>query len=664
MTVPNFSGPLPASLSPEQRSWLRRVLAGEEPLVGTVEPSPTRWSLPLAAGNERITENLVRDALRTHGFYGDTAVRVEEQRSTVAEVRRLLRNASKSGSGRLGSPEFIITSPGTPDFLIVIECKASPDRHQSAELNRPVDFAVDGALSYARSLSESYHVIAIGASGQSVADFRISTYLHPRGAGSPRLLTAKSGTDIDKIVSWSDYISSAQYDPAVERARVNDLIAFSKALHEFMRDYAKLTENEKPLLVSGTLLALMHAPFATAYLTYTPAQLQKAWLRAITDIIDSADIPRAKKDAMVQPYSHISVHPTLGRPTERHPRGVLSILIRMLAERVLPLLNVYGDYDVVGQFYGQFLKYTGGDGKSLGIVLTPRHITDLFARLSNVTKRDIVVDTCCGTGGFLISAMSRMLESTVTDAEIRDIQRNRLIGVEHLPNMFTLAASNMIFRGDGKANLYLGDCFDPSIQSEIRSLHPNIGLINPPYAQTGESLSELNFVQGLLSVLKVGGLAIAIVPMTCATAPSAQKRELLREHTLEAVMSMPNEVFYPVGVITCIMVFRAHIPHATTNRKTWFGFWKDDGFVKTKHRGRVDLDNRWPEIRDQWVADFHNREVHPSRSVMHSVTASDEWCAEAYLETDYDSLTEREFMQVIREYAVYRMLEETRGEPE
>lgn len=45
----------------------------------------------------------------------------------------------------------------------------------------------------------------------------------------------------------------------------------------------------------------------------------------------------------------------------------------MLAEKVLPFMTVYHDFDIVGAFYGEVLKYTGGDGKGLGIVLTPKH---------------------------------------------------------------------------------------------------------------------------------------------------------------------------------------------------------------------------------------------------------------------------------------------------
>jgi hypothetical protein len=131
-------------------------------------------------------------------------------------------------------------------------------------------------------------------------------------------------------------------------------------------------------------------------------------------------------------------------------------------------------------------------------------------------------------------------------------------------------------------------------------------------------------------------------------------------------MSMPIDLFYPVGIVACVMVFTAKVPHAQADKKTWFGYWRDDGFVKTKHRGRIDLNGRWPAIRDRWVTMFRNRDVHPGESILHKVTADDEWCAEAYLEPDYASLNEADFAAWVREYvlAAFRLqADKAEGEP-
>jgi type I restriction enzyme M protein len=135
------------------------------------------------------------------------------------------------------------------------------------------------------------------------------------------------------------------------------------------------------------------------------------------------------------------------------------------------------------------------------------------------------------------------------------------------------------------------------------------------------------------------------------------KRRLLSAHTLEAVLSMPAELFHnsKVGVVTSALVATAHVPHPP-GKKTWFGYCRNDGFLKTKHRGRIDLHTRWSAIRDRWVSAFRNRETIDGLSVMRAVGPEDEWCAEAYMETDYSKLTPAHFETVVRDYAIYLLL--------
>lgn len=603
--------------------------------------------------NERITEGLVDDALRRNGYYEDpSTVLVEKQQSTVVAIRNALARASKSGKGGRGLPEFIITSPPTPDIVLIIECKGDIAKHESKARNRPKDYAVDGVLHYARALSGKYSVIAVAVSGDDHAS-KWSAFLLPLGETDPKPLVSPEGAQIDRIVPIGDMIRAASFDAAVHAQRTKSLIQFSSEMHVFMRDEAELEEKEKPLVVAGTLIALRNDVFAQTYGAYPADQLPGFWMQAIKEEIAKAKLPVAKVENMTQPFTNIEVHPELRKPTKAYPKGLLSEIIDMLAEHVLPFLTFYHDFDVVGQFYGEFLKYTGGDGKGLGIVLTPKHVTELFVRVANVTKDDIVVDICAGTAGFLISSMMHMVKTATTQRQINSIKQKRLIGVEQQATMYALAASNMILRGDGKANLYQGSCFDTAITQKVKEHKPTVGMINPPYAKSKADLHELRFVEHMLDMLKKGGRGVAIVPVSCATGPSVHKANLLSKHTLEAVMSMPPEIFHPIGVVTCLMVFTAGIPHSVAAKKTWFGYWRDDGFVKIKNLGRVDRHHRWPEMRDRWIEQYRNREVHPGESVTAMVGAEDEWVAEAYMETDYSTLTPKDFERVVLDYALF-----------
>lgn len=611
--------------------------------------------------NERITENLIRDILRDLGYYDNKDTQIEEQKSHIEEVKKLLKGASKAGKGGIGAPEFIISTSETPDFLIIFECKAETKYHESSNRDKPVEYAVDGVLHYADHLSKSFNVIAVAASGQTASGLKTSSFLHPKGAKSPKQLTNKLGKKITSIIPLEDYIEHGTFDPEVAKKRHHDLMEFSRELHNFMRDHAKLTESEKPLLVSGTLIALKNKAFAKSYDVYKPEELQKEWMRVIKEEFKKARIPHSKEYSMTQPYSSIAVHPNLGKANNRFPKGVLYELIHMLNEKVWPFISVYHDFDVVGQFYGEFLKYTGGDKKALGIVLTPRHVTELFALLANVKKDSKILDICAGTGGFLISAMHQMFKRAETKEEKEKIKNESLIGVENQPQMYALAASNMILRGDGKANLHQGSCFDEAITEEVKKHQCNIGMLNPPYSQSDEDLHELMFVKHMLYCLDTGGLGIAIVPMSCAISPHPLKEEILKNHTLDAVMSMPDDLFYPVGVVACIMIFRAHIPHEETNKKTWFGYWKDDGFIKTKHKGRVDENNLWSKIRDYWVEAYRNRDDIPGECVKQKIDSQCEWCAEAYMKTDYSVITKIDYEIAVKKFLIFKLFNDAEG---
>lgn len=102
----------------------------------------------IVTANERITEDLVEARLRELGYYDDPdAILVEKQQSVVQEIRKRLSRASKSGKGKAaGYPEFIITAPGTPDMVVLIECKADVKHHESADRDLPKDYWADPVL--------------------------------------------------------------------------------------------------------------------------------------------------------------------------------------------------------------------------------------------------------------------------------------------------------------------------------------------------------------------------------------------------------------------------------------------------------------------------------------------------------------------------------------
>lgn len=618
--------------------------------------------------NERTTEDIVRRHLQKYGVAG---MIVEEQSSDDPKIRRALSKASKSDGGGGGKPEFIVRLKDDPDFLIVFECKADPAKHASANRDKPAMFAVDGVLLYSEHLSKNFDVIGVAISGTSTTAIRISTFRQLRESSIAEPLCDEHG-EVERLLPVAEYQRLLNFDPAVRHRSEAELMQFGSELHDYLRDYAKLSENEKPLAVSGCLLALRDDAFKTSWRKFKIASLGRELIAALRREIEAAvpgDPP--KQRAMLQPYQFLELHPELNRVPPRETEWPLRALIGKIEEHVRPFLDTYRDIDVIGKFYGEFLRYTGGDKKGLGIVLTPRHLTELFVKMARVGLKDTVIDSCCGTGGFLIAALAEMDSKADGDPTIReDIRKHRLVGIEQQPQMFALAASNMILRGDGKANLFQGNCFEPELIAKLqnpekkRFQRPTIGLINPPFSQQGEGLHELNFVVNLLDIIAPGGRAVVVVPMSCAIEPHAVREQLLKHHTLLAAVTLPPDLFHPIGVVTCGLMFEAHQPHAESPSPTWFGSWKNDGFVKQKRRGRVDPSSQWPQMRDAWLKSFHARATIPGQSISRHVDAGDEWCAEAYMETDYSTLTKDDFEKELKRYVVFRIMNEPGGSDE
>lgn len=510
-----------------------------------------------------------------------------------------------------------------------------------------------------------------------------------RKGQEPVLLTNEAGNPFTRVPHASELAKIL--GPETRTAERALLQKTAVSLHEYMRNYGALSESTKPLIVAGSLIALQDDEFAHTYQTIDQSDENRspefgdAWVRAIRRSFTKSDVPKDKIDQVVKVFrSAFESSPSLlQRGVKASVRGknktetgsVLAAIVRELEEHVLPGINAGDGFDLIGAFYGEFLRYTAGDKKGLGIVLTPPHVTELFAYLGNPSPADTVLDPCAGTGGFLIAAMKYMDDGTArgvatTEAEKKRIKAQGLMGVEFIPDMYALAASNMLLRGDGKSNLFLGSCFDENIRESLISgdrvtgeqmPRPTIGFINPPYSQAKKSpeLAEMAFIKNMLDILTPGSTGIAIVPMSCATSADAWRKKTLESHTLEAVMTMPPELFYGVGTQTVIMVFTAHKPH-TAGRKTWFARWVDDGHVTL--RGRKDLKGRWPSIRDQWVTDYRTRRADtPGYCVSRAVTATDEWLAEAYMETDYSALADEMFTAVLREFAVYQMMREAQS---
>jgi len=597
--------------------------------------------------NERITESFFRDFVKQDVLYRTDKVLLEEQSSKNLKINKLLQNASKGGIGK-GYPEFIIQLKDNPDVIIVVECKADTKHHESERRNNPKDFSVDGVLLYSSFLSKEFDVISIAISGEKKSNLRISHFLQLKGTND-----AHSVFNDDKFLSLTSYLAGYESDERKFNQDFNELLKYSKTLNDKLHSL-KVPESDRSLLISGTLIALTDKAFCNAYKFQNPKELSENLTNTIKNKL--TNVQNKHIDDIITTYSFITTHTILAK-VENELRDIIT----SINEKINNFIKTYKYFDTLGQFYVEFLRYANND-KGLGIVLTPPHITELFTELANINKDSVVLDACTGTGGFLIAAMKKMIIDAGGDLEKEEcVKSKQIIGVELQHNIFSLTCSNMYIHGDGRSNLIKGSCFDHDVINNIKSYNPNVALLNPPYKASKDDIEELDFILNNLSILEKGSLSIAIVPMLCATATSGEKQrlkgKLLKEHTLEAVFSMPNELFHNSNatVNTCIMVFKAKEKHPE-NYKTYFGYWKEDGFIKIKNIGRTDFYNKWNSIKKCWLENYINKEEIAGHSIKKVVSAQDEWCAEAYMETDYTVLKKEDFVDNIKAYLAYRLL--------
>ncbi len=593
-------------------------------------------------GNERKTEKIVR----TH-FEQFENIIIEEQQSDNVRIKKLLSTASKNPSGTGGGyPEFIITSKDNT-LIIVIECKADVTKHESKGHNDFKNFAVDGVLLYASYLSKEFDVLAIAVSGETKELLKISHFLHLKNELKAIQILG------NQLLPFNDYINWYMTSPAKFRQDYNILLDFTKKLNDKLHKN-KILENQRSLLISSILIALENQAFKKSYSSHTNSEnLANALVQTVSNELENAKITDKKLANLNTQFSFIKTDMTLSKK-----ENILKDIIDEIDRNINSFIKTHQYIDVLGQLYIEFLRYANSD-KGLGIVLTPPHITELFAELAEVNKDSIVYDNCTGTGGFLISAMKKMISDAKGDeAQIKKIKSKQLIGIEYQSHIFALAVSNMYIHQDGKTNILNEDCFDSVIIADIKKQNPNIGFLNPPYKSEKEDKAELEFVLKNLESLTVGGTCIAIIPMSSVLYQKGSnyelKKILLEKHTLEAVLSMPDELFFnsKVSVVTCIIIITANKPHPK-NKETYFGFYKDDGFIKKRNKGRVDFYDKWEKIKEKWVEYFLNKKPEPGFSVNQKITAEMEWGPEIYLKTGYQKLTNQNFEKKLIEYNTF-----------
>ena len=628
------------------------------------------------AKKEIITDYWVRDLLK------EADIELDPQGSSILEIDNALKTASKSGSGKVGFPEFVGV---VKDFLIVIENKASISKHIKLDDKELIcldpknvkDYAINGALFYGKHLAKntSYKkILAFGISGNE-KKHKISPLFIDETEYYRELPEVESFISFNEKNIEEYYIREVLKEETSQEKETVEILKDASTLHEDLRNYGNLKDVDKPLIVSGILLALREMEFKNFSISDLTGDNIKTDGQKIYDAILSnltrANVsPDVKKDKILNQFSLIKDTLILNEINTKLGKTPLRHYVEFLNEKIYKSIKyTKSSEDYLGRFYGEFMSYSGGDGQALGIVLTPKHITDLFCDLVDIQYNDIVLDPTCGTAGFLVASMYHMLEKlqeeknkygmadNIFKQKQTSIRQKQLHGFESQPYMFTIATTNMILRGDGKSNL-IHDDFLAQNTSKLQLNQSTVGMINPPYSQGSKAnpdLYEINFISHLLDSLIVGGRCIAIIPQSTMTGKTKEEAEvkenILKKHTLEGVITLNKDTFYGVGVMPCIAIFTAGIPHAQDKECKFIDF-RNDGFKVSPHIGLIETEqakDKKQHLLDVW---FDRIETETKFCVKTTVESSDEWLHSFYYFND-EIPTEEDFEKTISDYLTF-----------
>jgi len=345
--------------------------------------------------NERYSENLVLKEMGVElgendfGYVfpqgeADNFDKIEEKLKEMGgkPIECALDDYETVGTGR-AKPEYIVTFNEDKNTILLVECKKSIKEHSSEDKNKPQKYAVDGALFYAKHLKDEYNVLAVAVSGTSKDNFKVNTFYWKKGFETPLELKKAKDTLLEPL----NYLNLANGKKMERKFSLQEIRELSQIMHEKLRQI-KISEKDKPIFIAGILIALQNPDFRTDWNNISKfTTLVNEMINAIDSTLDNSDIKREKIEAIKSSFRRIKSNEKI-KTIPLGENGSLAWFIEQLEMRILPMMNHY-EYteDALSVFYHEFIKYSSTDGKGLGIVLTPKHLTDFMCKLGEINKQ-------------------------------------------------------------------------------------------------------------------------------------------------------------------------------------------------------------------------------------------------------------------------------------
>ena len=546
----------------------------------------------------------------------------------------LIGSSKTNNKTGFGKPDFHIEKYKIP---VIIENKLHIEYLNSGNLmklkigNKDIQkYAANGAVYYARKMIQSgkyNEVIAIGIAGDDDENVRILIfYVYGFGEYSYKYINSYCSLDfLENENSFNEFYKNLILNEEEKHNIIiktkEEIIKKAKNLNKVFHNL-NITAAERILYVSGCLLAMqdyVNPDTGEKIKGLNPDDLEGKSTKnhhdseiifdQIETFLNFKNVPENKRLLMLNSFSNIKKDYQRDEKQDpinfckdiqailNTPASINKQLFSLIYENIYLCIDGLGNnVDLIGELYSSFLKYAMGDGKEIGIVLTPPYITKLMVDILELDENSKVLDLATGSAGFLISSMNKIIEiinskygknTTIAEEKIKEIKSNNLLGVELNSEMFALATTNMILRGDGSSKIEKGDAFDVP-ESLYKNFEPNRILLNPPFSYTENGLPFIKFG---LDIMQKNGIAAIIIQDSAGNGKAKKTaQEILKKHTLIASIKMPPDLFIPnANVQTSIYIFKAHIPHDIEKPVKFIDF-RNDGYKRTI-RGIKNIDN-------------------------------------------------------------------------
>ena len=573
-----------------------------------------------------------------------------------SEIEKALSDApSKSGGTGENKPDIklFVESSSMRKYPVMIEVKGTKGKLVKLNSNGEIDnikkdgtpnwqnimnFAVNGAIHYASSIinfSSYEEVIAVGingyddSTGATVNEVEIyyvskKNYCIPKKIDSDLSILYKSNWNkLDDVIN--ELKLTEEEKEKIAKNNENIIESNLKDLNQLMWEDLNISTNARVKLVAGMIMAGLGVPGKVSPLIVSDLKGElgrntndgQVIINKIKDFLTEKEMPEEKRTMVVNDLSLVFLTRELYEP--KNGESKLKTVYICVNEKIMPytLSNKAGFLDFTGKLFNILMDWVEvPDGGDNDVVLTPRYVTDLMAKLCKVNKESYVWDYTVGTAGFLVSAMRLMLSDAETIVNIEEREKKKinikckqLLGIEKRPDIYLLAVLNMILMGDGTTNILQADSlteFDGNYaQGELKGkpFPANVFLLNPPYSAPGKGFV---FVEKALSRMDHGRAAILIQENAGAGNGLPYTQNILTKNKLVASIKMADIFKGKAGVQTAIYVLEIGTPHNIDDSVVFIDMSKD-GFVRSNRKKatiktnlkNVDhADERYAEIVD------------------------------------------------------------------